>query len=198
MVLLDGSTGLRRGELIALRWRDLDFELNQANVTRSVWRNVEGDAKTEASRKPVPIHPIVIEQLKQWRLVTLYQSEEDYLFPSIAKNGSQPITPDMILRRHIRPALERIGVTKRIGWHSFRHSLGTMLRQKGVDVKTAQELLRHANSRTTMDLYQQSVSEEKRRAPGTHVSWDVFRGQTSAPFSTLGGGMKEDVTATNH
>ena len=157
MVLLDGSTGLRRGELIALRWRDLDFELNQANVTRSVWRNVEGDAKTEASRKPVPIHPIVIEQLKQWRLVTLYQSEEDYLFPSIAKNGSQPITPDMILRRHIRPALERIGVTKRIGWHSFRHSLGTMLRQKGVDVKTAQELLRHANSRTTMDLHQQSV-----------------------------------------
>lgn len=164
MVLLDGSTGLRRGELIALRWRDIDFELNQANVTHSVWRNVEGDAKTEASRKPVPIHPIVIEQLKQWRLVTLYRSDEDYLFPSIAKNGSQPITPDMILRRHIRPALERIGVKKRIGWHSFRHSLGTMLRQKGVDVKTAQELLRHANSRTTMDLYQQSVSEEKRRA----------------------------------
>ena len=164
MVLLDGSTGLRRGGLIALRWRDVDFELNQANVTRSVWRNVEGDAKTEASRKPVPIHPIVVEQLKQWRLVTLYRADEDDLFPSIVKNGSQPITPDMILRRHIRPALERMGVTKRIGWHSFRHSLGTMLRQKGVDVKTAQELLRHANSRNTMDLYQQSVSEEKRRA----------------------------------
>ena len=60
----------------------------------------------------------------------------------------------MILRRHMRPALERIGVKKRIGWHSFRHSLGTMLRQKGVDVKTAQELLRHANCRITMDLYQ--------------------------------------------
>jgi integrase len=79
MVLLDGSTGLRRGELIALRWRDIDFELNQVNVTRSVWRNVEGDAKTEASRKPVPIHPIVVEQLKQWRLVTLYRADEDYL-----------------------------------------------------------------------------------------------------------------------
>lgn len=44
-------------------------------------------------------------------------------------------------RAGIRPALERIGVKKQIGWHSFRHSLGTMLRQKGVDVKTAQELL---------------------------------------------------------
>ena len=88
----------------------------------------------------------------------------DYLFPSIAKNGSQPISPDMILKRHIRPALVRIGVKKRIGWHSFRHGLATMLRQKGVDIKTAQEMLRHANSRITQDIYQQTVGEEKRLA----------------------------------
>ncbi len=55
MVMLDGTTGLRRGELIVLRWRDIDFELMQANVTHSIWRNVEGDAKTAASRKPVPL-----------------------------------------------------------------------------------------------------------------------------------------------
>jgi integrase len=164
MVMLDGSTGLRRGELIALRWRDIDFELMQANVTHSVWHNVEGDAKTEASRKPVPLHPLVIEELMQWKLTTLYQADEDYLFPSVVKNGSQPIQPDMILKRHIRPALERIGVKKQIGWHSFRHGLATMLRQKGVDIKTAQELLRHANSRITQDIYQQAVTEEKRQA----------------------------------
>jgi integrase len=164
MVMLDGSTGLRRGELIALRWRDIDFELMQANVTHSVWHNVEGDTKTEASRKPVPLHPFVVEQLKKWKLATLYRSDEDYLFTSIQKNGAQPIQPDMILKRHIRPALVRIGVQKKIGWHSFRHGLATMLRQKGVDVKTAQELLRHANSRITLDIYQQSVTEEKRRA----------------------------------
>ncbi len=67
MVLLAGTTGLRRGELIGLRWRDIDFGTMQANVTRSVWRNVEGDTKTEASRKPVPLHPVVIEDLKNWR-----------------------------------------------------------------------------------------------------------------------------------
>jgi integrase len=60
---------------------------------------------------------------------------------------------------------------KQIGWHSFRHGLATMLRQKGVDIKTAQELLRHANSRITLDIYQQSVSEEKRLAQDL-----VFRG----------------------
>jgi integrase len=164
MVMLDGSTGLRRGELIALRWRDIDFELMQANVTHSVWHNVEGNTKTEASRKPVPLHPLVIEELRQWQQTSLYRNDEDYLFPSVQKNGSQPLQPDMILKRHIRPALERIGVKKQIGWHSFRHGLATMLRQKGVDIKTAQELLRHANSRITQDIYQQAVSEEKRIA----------------------------------
>jgi integrase len=70
----------------------------------------------------------------------------------------------MILKRHIRPALERIGVTKRIGWHSLRHGLATMLTRQGVDLKTAQELLRHANSRITLEIYQQAVGEEKRIA----------------------------------
>lgn len=110
-------------------------------------------------------------ELKNWRLATFYSADHDYLFPSIVKNGSQPIQPDMILKRPIRPALERIGVRKRIGWHSFRHGLGTMLRQKRVDIKTAQELLRHASSRTTQDIYQQAVSEEKRLAQDL-----VFRG----------------------
>ena len=107
---------------------------------------------------------MLVEELKQWRRVTLYRSDEDFVFPSIAKDGTQPISPDMILKRHIRPALKQIGVTKRIGFHSFRHGLATMLRQRGVDLKTAQELLRHANGRITLEIYQESVGEEKREA----------------------------------
>ena len=78
--------------------------------------------------------------------------------------GRSPFRRTLILKRHIRPALERIGVTKRIGWHSLRHGLATMLRRQGVDLKTAQELLRHANSRITLEIYQQAVGEEKRIA----------------------------------
>lgn len=106
----------------------------------------------------------MIEQLAEWRKASDYKSDEDFLFPSVKDNGEHPIAPDMVLRRHIRPALKELGIHQRNGWHSFRHGLGTMLRQQGVDLKTAQELLRHANARITMELYQQSISAEKRAA----------------------------------
>jgi site-specific recombinase XerD len=73
----------------------------------------------------------------------------------------------MNMFRRLAPALVRASVQgKVIGWHSFRHSLATNLRSLGVDVKVAQELLRHANSRITMDLYTQAVSADKRIASG--------------------------------
>jgi integrase len=164
LVLLGAVTGLRRGELIDLRWEDIDFEKNVVNVTHSIWRNVEGATKTKGSRKPVPLPELVAELLKRWRSSSDYRSGKDYLFPSIMKNGKQPLQPDMILKRHVRPALERIGVKKKIGWHSLRHGLADLLRESGADVKVAQEILRHANARITQDIYQRTVTEERRAA----------------------------------
>jgi integrase len=120
-------------------------------------------------------------ELNQWKLTTFYHSDDDYLFPSIAKNGTQPLQPDMILKRYIRPALKRICIKKQIGWHSFRHGLATMLRQKGVDIKTAQELLRHANSRISQDIYMQAVSEEKRVAQDLAFRGLLTGGSTQHP-----------------
>ena len=164
LVLLAGTTGLRRGELIALRWEDIDFAKEVVNVTHAIWHNVEGETKTPASRKPVPLQPLVIYALTSWRETSLYRSEKDYLFPSTQKNGTQPLQPEMVLRRHIRPALARLGITKRIGWHSFRHGFSNLLRENRVDIKVAQELLRHANSRITLDIYQRTVTDERRAA----------------------------------
>ena len=59
----------------------------------------------------------------------------------------------------------RIGVVgKHIGWHSFRHSLATNLRSLGVDIKVAQKLMRHASSRTKLDVYTRAVDQQKREA----------------------------------
>ena len=64
MVLLAGTTGLRRSELIALRWRDIDFEALQLSVNKSCVRGQMGETKTTASARPVPIHPTVVRCTK--------------------------------------------------------------------------------------------------------------------------------------
>jgi integrase len=165
MVMLAGSTGLRRSELVALTWADIDLELMQVNVRRSCVRNHFGDTKTEASRKPVPLHPSVVKSLSVWRQESPYAEESDFLFPSLRLKGKKPLSPDTLLKKIIRPAIKRAGIEgKAIGWHSFRHSLATNLRSAGVDLKTAQELLRHANSRITLDVYTRAISANKREA----------------------------------
>jgi len=165
MVLLAGTTGLRRSELVALTWHDIDFGTLQINVNKSCVRGKLGETKTFASAKPVPLHPAVASALAKWRLATPYKKPGDFLFPSIRNNGTTPVWPDVILQKIIRPACERARIKgKTVGWHTFRHSLGTHLRFLGIDVKTAQELLRHANPGITLGLYSQAVSSQKRDA----------------------------------
>ena len=193
MVMLDGSTGLRRSELVALTWADIDLELMQVNVRRSCVRNHFGDTKTEASHKPVPLHPSVVKCLKAWREESPYAAEADFLFPSLRRGGKQPLSPDTLLKKVIRPAVERAGIkNKRIGWHSFRHSLATNLRAAGVDLKTAQELLRHANSRITLEVYTHAISATKREANNRVMQMVLEAGkeQLSAPSSAPSKGAK--------
>jgi hypothetical protein len=151
--------------MIALTWSDLNLRTMEVNVLRSCVRNRFGKTKTEASNRPVPLHPIVLNALLDWRAKSLYATEMDFLFPSIRLKGNKPIGPDSVWKKNIRPALARAGILgKQIGWHSFRHSLATNLRALGVDIKVAQELMRHASSRTTLDVYTRAVDQQKREA----------------------------------
>jgi Phage integrase family len=103
--------------------------------------------------------------LLEWRAQSPYATDLDFLFPSVHFKGNKPLSPDSILEKSIRPALAKIGVVgKRIGWHSFRHSLATNLRSLGIDIKVAQELMRHSSCRTTLDVYTRAVDEQKREA----------------------------------
>lgn len=165
MVLLIGSTGLRRSEMIALTWSDLNLRTMEVNVLRSCVRNRIGTTKTESSRRPVPLHPLVLSALLEWREQSPYATDLDFLFPSVWFKGSRSLSPDSILEKSIRPALAKIGVVgKQIGWHSFRHSLATNLRSLGVDIKVAQELMRYSSCRTTLDVYTRTVDQQKREA----------------------------------
>jgi hypothetical protein len=107
----------------------------------------------------------VLSALLDWREQSPYSTELDFLFPSVRWKGRKPMSPQSILEKSIRPALAKIGtVGKQIGWHSFRHSLATNLRSLGIDIKVAQELMRHSSSRTTLDIYTRAVDQRKREA----------------------------------
>jgi len=164
LALLDAATGLRVSELLALRWSDVDFENLELRVTRSIWHQVVGNCKTEASAKPVPMDSYMADDLLSWRRQSIYSSNDDYVFASETMRGKQPYWPDNLMKRHIQPVAKAIGIHKKIGWHTFRHSFGTLLKANGEDVKTVQELLRHANSRITLDVYTQAVNSNKRAA----------------------------------
>ena len=164
LALLDAGTGLRVSELLALRWRDVDFENLELNVTRSIWHQVVGDCKTEASARPVPLDTYMAEDLLRWRRQSAYPALDDYIFASETMRGTQPYWPDNLMKRHIRPVAKANGIHKRIGWHTFRHTFGTLLKANGEDVKTVQELLRHANSRITLEVYTQAITSNKRAA----------------------------------
>jgi integrase len=173
LALLDAATGLRVSELLALRWSDVDFENLELNVTRSIWHQVVGNCKTEASAKPVPMDSYMAEDLLRWRRQSDYASDDDFVFASETMKGKQPYWPDNLMKRHIRPVARANGINKNIGWHTFRHSFGTLLKANGGDVKTVQELLRHANSRITLDVYTQALSTNKRAAQSKVVKMMV-------------------------
>jgi integrase len=91
-----------------------------------------------------------------------YPMDSDYVFASPTMKGNQPHWPDNLVKRYIKPVARKAGINKNIGWHTFRHPFGTLLKANGVDVETVQELLRHANSRITLDVYTQALNSNKR------------------------------------
>src|ERR1700676_2493915 len=164
MVLLDVITGLRASELFGLKWADINFKKNEISVTRSIVLQVVGPCKTEASEKPVPLDPLLATTLRTWRAHTRYKSGSDWVFASPHSGGRKPYWYQSLMRNGIREVARRIGIDKKIGWHTFRHTCATLLRASGADIKVVQELLRHASCRVTLDTYTQAVTEQKRAA----------------------------------
>lgn len=179
LVLMAAGTGLRMSELFGLKWKDVDFQASQLNVTRSIVEQVVGPCKTEASQKPVPLDSCLAKALRGWRCRTRFRGPEDWVFASPHTRGSKPYRGQPLMRYYIQPAGRRVGITKRIGWHTFRHTYSTLLRSEGVDIKVMQELLRHASCRVTMDTYTQAVTSAKRKAQSLVVG--LFTAKENPP-----------------
>ena len=169
MVILAGCLGLSRSEFTGLKWADFNWDAQTLSVQRGVVNCRVGNTKTQARRKPIPLAPELLIILREQRERTPYPGDSDWVFASPYKHGAEPYWPDSILSKVIQPAARRGKLTKRVGWHTFRHSYSCLLRANHTDVKVQQELLRHSNIATTMNVYTQAVSEQKRAAHGQVV-----------------------------
>jgi integrase len=182
-VILDAVSGLRVGELLGLKWEDVRFDQLELNVTRSVSRQVVTPCKTEVSRKPIPMNPEIADMLWRWRLETPYNKPGDWIFASPHKAGIQPYWPGSLYRAHLKPALLKAGISAKVGWHTLRHSFGTLMKANGEDLKTIQELLRHATFKVTADTYTQAVTPVKRDAQARIAKLIMADGSASKPIT---------------
>jgi integrase len=100
---------------------------------------------------------------------TLYRDPDDYVFAANSsragkKRGKQPLWLSTIMRYYIQPVVKRLGIKKRVTWHTFRRTYTTRLHANGETWRWSQELLRHSSSRITMDIYAQAQMPAKRAA----------------------------------
>ncbi len=146
------------------------------SVLRSYVDGAIGPCKSETSQQPVPLDEIAVEGLLAWRAVCASVPDTDWAFASETLFGTRPMWPDSLRTKFLQPAARKAGITKQIGWHTFRHTYSTLLKDNGEDVKVVQELMRHANITTTMNIYTHALTAAKRRAQSKAV--DVLFNRT--------------------
>lgn len=157
------TTGMRRGELLALKWQDINFGQGMLQVRRIFTRApgrkfIESEPKTEKSRRNILLASLTAETLKQHRLRQLEAKlqagsawqEHDLVF---CTSLGTPLNPNWVLER-FKKLLKQAGLPD-MRLHDLRHSLATILLSMGVHPKVVQELLGHNRIQETVDTYSQ-------------------------------------------
>jgi integrase len=163
LFILALTTGMRRGELLGLKWQDLDFEKGVLQVRRALTRMPTGlgyretEPKTKMSRRSIVLISFAIEALKKHRDRQLEMKarageawqEHDYVFSTPLGTHLSP-GHDVLVQLKI--LLKKAGLPE-IRFHDLRHSTATLLLSKGVHPKVVQEILGHSEISMTMDTY---------------------------------------------
>jgi len=148
LLLTAVMTGMRRGELLALQWGDIDWNSSEISVRRSVFRGEFIKPKTKNSIRRIVMSPVLRQALEQHRLFGR-SSDMDLLFSN--ENGL-PLDPENLIKREFHPALDRAGL-RRIRFHDLRHTYASLLISQGENIKFIQSQLGHASAKTTLDRY---------------------------------------------
>lgn len=155
------TTGLRRGEICGLKWKDFDGQSGRLKIQRTVTRNKNGglstgETKTETGTRTIILPPSTAELLKARKET----SHSEWIFPNFCE-PEKPMAPDKAYSR-LKVLLRQAGLPS-IRFHDLRHTFATHALAGGVDAKTLSGILGHTNASFTLDTY-------------THVTEDMQRG----------------------
>jgi integrase len=167
MALLCVCFGLRISECLALKWSDVDWLGGLLRVERGIVEQHVDDVKTDESRKSLVIANDLLDRLKVWKQFTEFPESSDWIFASPLKLGRLPYSYTGFWRE-----LDRAGKASgigHIGTHTFRHSYRMWIDAVGTPIGVQQKLMRHADIRTTMNIYGDAASADMREAHGKIV-----------------------------
>jgi integrase len=146
MVQIIAATGLRIGELLALRWSALDLDNGTLAVRESVFEGTFQAPKTTKAVRTIPLGSYAVAALTRHRERAKRKEPGDLVFGN-AKG--LPMRESKLLTRVLQPAAETVGL-RHVTWHQFRHIHSSLLNDLRVPVKIAQEQLGHASIATTL------------------------------------------------
>ena len=171
LLLLELSTGLRRGEILALQWDDMNFNTGALRVERQVHR-VKGELvasqpKTNSSNRTVILPSPVLKVLKEYRQTVTSR----WMFPSPVMEDS-PLDPASV-RKRLQTVLERAGC-KKVRFHDLRHTFATTALEHGMDTKTLSTIIGHVSTSTTLNIYAH-VTDEMRRTAAVKIDRGISK-----------------------
>ena len=188
LFLVELGTGMRRGEILALKWSDLNFSTGELRIERQVYiikaEVIISAPKTKASVRTVILPSSLVRILAEYRKSV----DSEWMFPSPLDNNR--LRNPSSVRKRLQLILERAGC-KKVRFHDLRHTFATMALEHGMDVKTLSATIGHVSSATTLDIYSHITDTMQRQVA---VRIDRKIGGADAQIPTVEPKTRKDTT----
>jgi integrase len=183
LLLLAVMTGARQGELLGLKWSDLDLENSQLHVQRTFNHGEFFPPKSKASTRKIDLAPVAVHELRKWKLACP-RTSLNLIFPNEA---GKPMNCRNLVQRHFLPALEKAEIIetetierklknsnkkklikrvkgRKVRFHDLRHTFGSLLMEQGETIKYIQSQMGHSTPTTTLNVYMHNTKGSNQEA----------------------------------
>jgi integrase len=194
MFLAAAMSGLRKGELVALRWRDVDWSAQRIRVRQNYTRGEFGTPKSKRSTRSVPMADRLAAELDRLFVASRFQGDDDLVFAHPATGGVQPKAN---ITRRMRGALKAAKLDERHRFHDLRHSFGTAMAAAGVPLRTLHEWMGHVDAHTTQIYADYSPSAHEAALVEAAFAQGSIQGSILSESQVISGDVRSPISREN-